>query len=379
MELASRLHGIDEYYFSTKLRQIDDLNREGKDIINLGIGSPDLAPHSSVIETLFQEASNPRQHGYQNYKGNVVFRTAIARWYLHHYGVVLDPASEILPLIGSKEGIMHLCMTYINKGDKVLIPNPGYPTYRSVATIAGAICIEYSLTEENGWLPDFEALDKLDKTGVKLMFVNYPHMPTGQLPTLDLFEKLISFARKNDILICHDNPYSFILNPTPMSMLSIEGSKDFVLELNSLSKSHNMAGWRVGMLVGNEKYINQIMKFKSNMDSGMFLPVQLAAAKALDLGSDWFGSLNEIYHARRIKMFELLTRLNCNFDKNQAGMFVWAKISGEAENSYQFSDAILKKHVFITPGSIFGSQGDRYIRASLCATEERIQEALERV
>ena len=377
---AKRLNGIDEYYFSKKLRQIEELNKQGKDIINLGIGSPDLPPHSSVIETLYQETLKPGNHGYQGYKGHRILRNAIANWYLEWYGVSLDPESEILPLIGSKEGIMHICMTFVNEGDKVLIPNPGYPTYRSVATIAGASCIEYSLTEKNGWLPDFEQLEKENLKNVKLMFVNYPHMPTGQLPSKQLFEELVNFAIKHNILICHDNPYSFILNSQPLSMLCIEGAKEVVIELNSLSKSHNMAGWRVGMLVGKEEYISQVLRFKSNMDSGMFLPVQLAAAKALDLGGEWFAELDKIYRSRRIKMFELLQKLHCSFEMNQAGMFVWARIPAGSEDSYQFSDQILNSsRVFLTPGSIFGSEGENYIRASLCTKEERILEAIDRI
>ncbi len=373
MEPARRLNGIDEYYFSKKLRQIEELNQAGRDVINLGIGSPDLPPHSSVIETLYAEALKPGQHAYQSYKGHLILRNAIASWYKQCYGVSLDPGTEILPLIGSKEGIMHICMTFLNEGDEVLIPNPGYPTYRSVAAIAGAACIDYALSEKSGWLPDFNALGSMDLKKVKLMFVNYPHMPTGQLPTKQVFIDFVAFARKHQILIVHDNPYSFILNDSPMSMLSVEGAKDVVIELNSLSKSHNMAGWRVGMLVGRSELISQIMRFKSNMDSGMFLPVQLAAAKALELGSSWFHDLNEIYKARRLKMFDLLQTLNCTFDTEQAGMFVWAKISSENQNSYEFSDEILEKsNVFLTPGSIFGSEGEQYIRASLCTKEDRI-------
>ena len=380
MESADRLNKIDEYYFSSKLRQIDQMNLEGRDVINLGIGSPDMPPHPSVIETLSIESSKPGQHGYQSYKGHPVLRTAIANWYNKWYNVVLDPAKEILPLIGSKEGIMHVCMTFLNEGDEVLIPNPGYPTYRSVATIAGARCLEYSLTEENEWLPDLQALEKSDLTKVKLMFVNYPHMPTGKLPTMKLFEDLVSFARKNDIIICHDNPYSFILNEEPMSMLAVEGAKDVVIELNSLSKSHNMAGWRVGMLLGSDKYISEVMKFKSNMDSGMFLPLQLAAAKALELDAAWFAELNTIYKTRRIKIFSLLQKLGCSFQTDQAGLFVWAKIPGHFANSYEFSDRVLETaNVFLTPGSIFGSEGALYIRASLCAKEERIMEAIARI
>jgi LL-diaminopimelate aminotransferase len=379
-KVADRLSGIEEYYFSTKLRQIDEMNKAGKKVINLGIGSPDLPPHPDVIKTLEEEAEKPNQHGYQNYKGNPVLRNAITRWYQKWYHVTLNPDTEILPLIGSKEGIMHVCMTYINPGDTVLIPNPGYPTYKSAAKIAGANVHAYTLKKENHWLPDFEELEKLDLPKVKLMFVNYPEMPTGQLPTKDMFEHLISFAKKHQILICHDNPYSFILNNNPMSLLSIEGAKEVVIELNSFSKSHNMAGWRVGMLCGAKERIEEVLRFKSNMDSGMFLPLQLAAAKALELDQSWYDSINAVYKKRREKVFELLNLLKCSFDKNQAGLFVWAEIPGEYKDGYELSDKVLNDaNVFITPGGIFGSAGDKYIRVSLCATEEKLKEAINRI
>ncbi|HEY5462586.1 MAG TPA: aminotransferase class I/II-fold pyridoxal phosphate-dependent enzyme [Hanamia sp.] len=378
--VANRLSGIEEYYFSTKLRQIDEMNKAGKQVINLGIGSPDLPPHPDVIKTLQEEAAKPNQHGYQNYKGSPVLRNAISRWYQKWYDVELDPDTEILPLIGSKEGIMHICMTYINEGDVVLIPNPGYPTYQSAATIAGANVKAYTLKKENNWYPDFEELEKSDLTNVKLMFVNYPQMPTGQLPSHEMFGELISFAKKYQILICHDNPYSFILNDKPMSLLSIEGAKEVVIELNSFSKSHNMAGWRIGMLCGAKERIEEVLRFKSNMDSGMFLPLQLAAAKALALGQDWYDSVNVVYRKRREKIFELLDLLNCSFDKNQAGLFVWAAIPSEYKDGYALSDKVLNdSNVFITPGGIFGSAGDNYIRVSLCATEEKLAEAISRI
>jgi len=386
--VAKRLDRVGEYYFSQKLREIDALNKAGKQVINLGIGSPDMSPHPEVIKTLYEEALKPDQHGYQNYKGNIVLRNAIAEWYKKWNHVNLNPDTEILPLIGSKEGIMHICMTYINEGTLVLIPNPGYPTYKSAATIAGADVKSYSLKEENNWFPDFEELEQVISDhknssladGQTLMFVNYPQMPTGQLPTQDLFTQLVAFAKKNDILICHDNPYSFILNEKPMSMLSVEGGMDVVVELNSLSKSHNMAGWRVGILVGAKERIDDVIRFKSNMDSGMFLPVQLAAAKALTLGQDWFDSINETYKKRRKKVFKLLELLKCSFNKNQAGLFVWAKIPGDFEDSYELSDKILKQsNVFITPGGIFGNEGNKYVRVSLCSTEEKIDEAIKRI
>ena len=378
--ISKRLSGIDEYYFSTKLRQIDEMNKAGKQVINLGIGSPDLPPHPNVIKVLEEEAEKPDQHGYQNYKGSPVLRNAIAKWYQKWYNVSLNPDSEILPLIGSKEGIMHICMTYINEDDIVLIPNPGYPTYKSAAKIAGANVHAYTLTKENNWCPDFEELEKLDLENVKLMFVNYPQMPTGQLPTNEMFEELISFAKKHQILLVHDNPYSFILNDKPMSLLSFEGAKEVVIELNSFSKSHNMAGWRVGMLCGAKERINEVLKFKSNMDSGMFLPLQLAAAKALELDQDWYDSVNDVYRKRRKKVFELLDLLNCTYDKNQAGLFVWAAIPKDAKDGFELTDRVLNdSNVFITPGGIFGSAGDKYIRVSLCATEEKLEEAINRI
>ena len=380
MEIAKRLEGVGEYYFSQKLREIDGMNKAGKNVINLGIGSPDLPPHPDVIKTLQEEAAKPNTHAYQNYKGSPVLRSAIAKWYKRWYDVDLDPETEILPLIGSKEGIMHICMTYINEGDKVLIPNPGYPTYRSAATIAGANVIEYTLKKENDWCPDFNELEKEDLQNAKIMFVNYPQMPTGQLPTTKMFEDLIVFAKKHSILVCHDNPYSFILNDKPMSLLNIKGAKDVALELNSFSKSHNMAGWRVGMLCGAKDRINEVLRFKSNMDSGMFLPVQLAAAKALSLDQSWYDGINTVYTKRREKVFELLQMLKCSFDTNQAGMFVWAAIPPSYGDGYALTDEVLKKsNVFITPGGIFGSAGNKYVRVSLCTTEEKIEEAIQRI
>lgn len=380
MNASTRLDGIGEYYFSQKLREIDDLNKAGHSVINLGIGSPDLAPHPDVIKVLQEESAKPNQHAYQSYKGSPVLRQAISAWYKKWYAVDLNADTEILPLIGSKEGIMHICMTYINAGDEVLIPNPGYPTYRSAAQIAGANVKEYTLTKENNWFPDFDAMEQAGMEKVKLMFVNYPQMPTGQLPTIQLFEKLVAFAKKHSILLIHDNPYSFILNDQPMSLLSIAGSKDVVIELNSLSKSHNMAGWRVGMLCGAKKYIDEILRFKSNMDSGMFLPVQLAAAKALQMEQASHDEVNQIYSSRRKKVFELLDLLNCSYDTNQAGMFVWASIPSDYASGFALSDHILQEaKVFITPGGIFGSAGDNYIRVSLCSSEEKFVEAINRI
>lgn len=378
--LANRLDGIGEYYFSQKLREIDTLNKAGKQVINLGIGSPDLPPHPSVIETLHEQSLKLNQHAYQNYKGTPILRQAISNWYNKWFAVQLNADTEILPLIGSKEGIMHICMTYLNLGDSVLIPNPGYPTYRSAAKIAGANVVEYSLVKEKNWFPDFEEIEKNDLSNTKLMFVNYPQMPTGQLPTREMFEQLVAFATKHSILLVHDNPYSFILNNQPMSLLSVPGSKEVAIELNSLSKSHNMAGWRIGMLVGNETRINEVLRFKSNMDSGMFLPVQLAAAKALELGQDWHDEVNQVYRDRRERVFELLQLLKCEFDNKQAGMFVWASIPSIYKDGYELSDQVLNQaNVFITPGGIFGSAGNHYVRVSLCSTEEKIEEAIQRV
>ena len=378
--LSNRLEGIGEYYFSSKLREIEELNKAGKGIINLGIGSPDLPPHPVVIKTLQDEASKDNVHAYQSYKGSPILREAIAEWYKKYYAVTIAPATEILPLLGSKEGIMHICMTYLNEGDQVLIPNPGYPTYTSAVKLAGGTPLYYELTAENNWAPDFENLEKSELSKVKLMWVNYPHMPTGQLPSKLLFEKLVAFAKKHQILICHDNPYSFILNETPMSLLSIEGAKEVVIELNSLSKSHNMAGWRVGMLIAAEERINEILRFKSNMDSGMFLPVQLAAAKALSLDKSWYDSVNKIYQARREKVFELLDVLKCVYSKEQVGLFVWANVPSEYKDGYALSDKVLyDANVFITPGGIFGSAGNDYIRVSLCGSVEKFSEAIKRI
>ena len=381
MNTAKRLDGIGEYYFSQKLREIDTLNKAGKNIINLGIGSPDLPPHPDVIKVLQEEAAKPNVHAYQSYKGSPVFRNAVAQWYKQWYQVELNPETDILPMIGSKEAIMHICMTYLNEGDVVLVPDPGYPTYSAAAKIAGGKIINYQLEEKNNWQPDFDFLEKqLDEQKAKLMFVNYPHMPTGQLPTTELFKKIIAFAKKNNVLIVHDNPYSFILNDHPQSLLAIDGAKEVVLELNSLSKSQNMAGWRVGMLCGAKEHIDNVLKFKSNMDSGMFLPVQLAAAKALSLGKDWYDSLNEIYKIRRTKVFELLDLLKCVYSNSQAGMFVWAKIPKEYKDGYALSDEVLyKKNVFITPGGIFGQAGNNYVRISLCAPIERFEAAILRI
>ena len=381
MEVAKRLHGIGEYYFSQKLREIDELNKQGKQIINLGIGSPDQPPHPDVINELNTQSQLANVHAYQSYKGSPILRNAMAQWYQSSYSVHANADSEILPLIGSKEGIVHICMTFLNEGDAVLVPNPGYPTYRSAVQLAGGKIVEYELFEHNNWFPDFEQLSNAARaSGAKIIFANYPHMPTGQLPTKELFNKLVAFAKEHDLIIVHDNPYSFILNDQPMSMLSADPQKEVVMELNSLSKSHNMAGWRVGMLVAARERIEQVLRFKSNMDSGMFLPVQLAAAKALNLGKEWNDSVNSTYRERRKKIFVLLNALGCSYNSEQAGLFVWASIPSQFKDGYALSDEVLyKANVFITPGGIFGSAGEKYVRLSLCATAEKIEDATVRL
>lgn len=378
--IAKRMEGVSEYYFSQKLREIDFLNKEGKNIINLGIGSPDLPPHPDVISTLQEAAGKPGVHGYQGYKGIPALRQAFADWYQRWYQVTLDPDTEVLPLMGSKEGIMHICMTYLNEGDEVLIPNPGYPTYGSAVKLAGGKPVSYLLEEERNWYPDLDALAAMDLSKVKLMFVNYPHMPTGQQVSAGVFEDLVHFAKENDILLVHDNPYSFILNDHPVSLLKVPGAREVVLELNSLSKSHNMAGWRIGMLCGSKERVDEVLRFKSNMDSGMFMPLQLAAAKALNLGPDWYSHINGIYLERRNKVYRILDILDCSYELKQVGLFVWAKIPDHYDDAYALSDEVLYgAGVFLTPGGIFGSQGNRYIRVSLCGDLSRFEQAITRV
>ena len=380
MQVADRLSGVGEYYFSKKLREIDQMRAAGKDIISLGVGGPDQPPHPKVIARLAAEAAKPNTHAYQPYKGTAILRNAFARWYGRFYGVTLDPESEILPLIGSKEGIMHVCMTYLNPGDKVLIPNPGYPTYRSAATIAGGVCVDYLLREANGWMPDFDEIERQGLDGVKIMIVNFPHMPTGAAPREGLFRDLVTFARRNGILLLHDNPYSFIRNEHPESLLATEGAKDVALELNSLSKSHSMAGWRIGMLAGAKERIDEVIRFKSNMDSGMFYPMQAAAAEALDLDEEWYRDLNRIYREREVIGFELLDLMGCSYAKPQSGLFVWGRLPEGAGDCFEFSDKLLYGcGVFITPGGIFGSEGNNYIRISLCSPVEVLLRAKERI
>ncbi|MEQ9164969.1 MAG: aminotransferase class I/II-fold pyridoxal phosphate-dependent enzyme [Fulvivirga sp.] len=377
--IADRITGVEEYYFSKKLREIAQLRAEGKDIINLGIGSPDLKPADSVIDKLKNTAEKDNVHGYQSYKGTPALRSAFAAWYKKYYQVDLNPETEILPLIGSKEGIIHISMTYLNPGDEVLVPNPGYPAYAASARLTGATCRYYTLSEEQGWLPDLEALEMTDLSKVKLMWVNYPNMPTGTSASTALFEQFKAFGERNEILICNDNPYSFILNDEPLSMLST-GLSDYILELNSLSKSHNMAGWRVGMIAASEQHINNILTFKSNMDSGMFLGIQEAAVEALNLGDDWYASVNKTYKERRAAVWQIMDTLDCSYDKDQVGMFVWAKIPESiADVDVMINEILYQADVFITPGFIFGDNGKRYIRISLCAPVETLEKALERI
>lgn len=381
IQLSDRLEGVGEYYFSRKLREIDQMRAAGRRIISLGIGSPDRPPHSSVVDRLHEVASRPDTHAYQSYKGAAVLRRAFSAWYADRYGVQLDPESEILPLIGSKEGLMHICMTYLRKGDRVLIPNPGYPTYRSAVTLSGGEPKEYRLNAEGDWFPNFDEIESEGLEGVKMMILNYPQMPTGAVPTREMFARVVEFAHRHSILLVHDNPYSFVRNAEPLSLLSVEGAKECAIELNSLSKSHNMAGWRIGMIGGRKEWIDQIMRFKSNMDSGQFLPMQEAAAEALALGDEWYAELNEEYYAREEYGYRLLDALGCTYRKGQAGLFVWAELPAEFEGDcYAFSDRVLERcGVFVTPGGIFGSEGDRYIRISLCAKREQLAEAIEAI
>ncbi len=366
-KLSSRLEGVGEYYFSRKLREIDDLRQQGRTIISLGIGSPDMPPHPSVTERLAAESAKATTHGYQSYKGAVELREAFSAWYSRMFGVELNPATEIMPLIGSKEGIMHICMTYLNAGDKVLVPNPGYPTYTSAVTLAGGVATPYNLNEDNGYLPELESIETQD---VKMMIINYPHMPTGAVASLEELKRIVNFCRESGILLLNDNPYGFIRNAQPVSLLQVEGAKDVAMELNSLSKSHNMAGWRVGMLAASEQRITEVLRFKSNMDSGMFLPLQLAAATALGLGAEWYEELNSVYYRREKIGEQIFDALGIEYAKNQAGLFLWGRLP-EGIDCYEFCDKLLyERGVFLTPGAVFGSNGTHYMRLSLCATEE---------
>ena len=377
---ADRTGNVQEYYFSQKLAQIDRMRREGADVINLGIGSPDQPPSENTISVLAAQARKPDSHGYQSYTGIPALRKSFADWYMKYFHVELNPENEILPLMGSKEGIMHISMAFVNPGDEVLVPDPGYPTYSSVTNLVGGIIRNYDLAESNGWLPDLEALEQSDLSKVKLMWINYPHMPTGTRGSILLFEKLVAFSQKHGILLCNDNPYSFILNNDYLSLLSVDGAKETALELNSLSKSHNMAGWRIGMVAGNKEYIKDILKVKSNMDSGMFLPMQMAASEALNNPESWYDTVNTVYVRRRKIVEEIMEILNCRYEKSQVGLFVWGDIPEKIINCEKYIEDILNKiHVFITPGFIFGKNGERYIRISLCANEKRLEDAKERL
>ncbi len=380
LQPAERLAGTEEYYFSAKLKEIRQMNQSGLPVINLGIGSPDRSPDKAVIRELIEQASHESNHSYQPYQGIPELRKAFATWYQDHYGVTLDADREILPLTGSKEGLMHIAMAFINPGDEVLTPNPGYPAYQAVTRIAGGICRHYQLEEQNEWLPDLERLGSEDLSRVKLMWVNYPHMPTGSRATPGFMAELVAFAHQHGILLVNDNPYSFILNENPVSLMSVEGAFSVALELNSLSKSHNMAGWRIGMVAGRAEWLDHILRFKSQMDSGIFRPLQLAAVKALQSSRDWYTGVNEVYRQRRERVFELLEILGCSWQPSQQGMFVWARIPGHESSGGKFSDRILyDNRVFITPGFIFGSGGERYIRASLCQPAEVVDEAISRI
>ena len=377
---ADRTSMVQEYYFSQKLAQIERMRSEGADIINLGIGSPDQAPSENTVAALISYAVRPTSHGYQSYTGIPALRKAFAEWYKKYFRVELNPGNEILPLMGSKEGIMHISMAFVNPGDEVLVPDPGYPTYTSVTNLVGGIVRKYNLDEQHGWLPDLDALEKSDLSRAKMMWINYPHMPTGTRGSADLFEKLVAFCRKHNILVCNDNPYSFILNNDYHSVLQVNGAMDIALELNSLSKSQNMAGWRIGMVAGHSDYIKEILKVKSNMDSGMFLPMQMAAVEALNNPESWYESINIVYAKRRKTVEEIMDILDCRFDKNQVGLFLWGRIPERIKSCETYIEDILNKaHVFITPGFIFGNNGERYIRISLCANEERLIEAKERI
>ena len=378
---ATRLESVQEYYFSRKLKEIAHMNAEGKNVISLGVGSPDMPPSEETIKTLCEHAHHADAHGYQPYVGIPELRQAFADFYKKWYGVELNPANEIQPLIGSKEGILHITLAFVNPGEQVLVPNPGYPTYTSLSTLLGAEVIPYDLTEENGWLPDFDALEQLDLTKVKLMWTNYPHMPTGTNATLELYQKLVDFGKKHHIIIVNDNPYSFILNKKPLSILQIEGAKDCCIELNSMSKSHNMPGWRIGMVASNATFIEWLLKVKSNIDSGMFRPMQLAAATALHNDESWHEEMNfNLYQKRRHLAEQILETLQCTYNKSQVGLFVWGRIPDHYKQVEDLTEAVLHKaHVFITPGFIFGSNGARYIRISLCCNEQKLAEALDRI
>jgi len=377
---AQRLESVSEYYFSRKLKEVAAMNAAGMQVISLGVGSPDMPPSEETVETLCTEAHNPDGHGYQPYVGIPELREAFSRFYKRWYGVELDPKSEIQPLIGSKEGILHVTLAFVNPGEQVLVPNPGYPTYTSLSRLLGAEVVHYDLKEENGWMPDFDALERMDLSRVKLMWTNYPNMPTGANATPELYERLVDFARRKGIVIVNDNPYSFILNDNPLSILSVEGAKECCIEFNSMSKSHNMPGWRIGMIAANPTFISWILKVKSNIDSGMYRAMQLAAVKALDAKADWYEGNNANYSARRKTAGAIMDALGCTYDENQVGMFLWGRIPDHYTDVEELTERVLHEaRVFIVPGFIFGSNGSRYIRISLCAKNEKLEEALKRI
>jgi len=377
---ANRLNSVSEYYFSAKLREVGEMNAAGKNVINLGIGNPDLPPSEQTIAALAAEAQKPNTHGYQSYVGIPELRNGFAQWYKKWYDVELNPATEIQPLIGSKEGILHITLAFVNPGDSVLVPNPGYPTYTSASRICEANIVSYDLDENNNWEPDFEALEQMDLSGVKLMWVNYPNMPTGANASIELYQKLVAFGKKHSIVICNDNPYSFILNDEKLSILSVEGAKDICIEMNSMSKSHNMAGWRMAMLATNAEFVQWILKVKSNVDSGMFRPMMVAAVAALQNSEEWHAEMNKVYTRRRVLACKIMDALDCVYDTKQVGMFLWAKIPDRYKDSGELADEILYgKNVFITPGFIFGDKGNRYVRISLCCPEPMLEEALNRI
>ena len=378
---ADRVSAVQEYYFSTKLKQVAEMNAEGKDIISLAIGSPDMPPSQQTIETLCEIAKRPDAHGYQPTMGTPELRNALAEFYKRWYGVTLNPKTEIQPLIGSKEGILHVTLAFVNPGEEVLVPNPGYPTYTTLSKILGAKVVNYDLMENNGWQPDFDALERMDLSKVKLMWTNYPNMPTGGAARMETYERLVAFAKKHNIVVVNDNPYSFILNDKPLSLLQVEGAKDCCIEFNSMSKAHNMSGWRVGLCASNEEFIRWILKIKSNIDSGTFRGIQLAAAQALKNSEEWHHEANiETYRRRRVVAEKIMQILDCKYDDSQVGMFLWGKIPEHYKNAEELTEKLLHEaRVFITPGFIFGSNGERYIRISLCAKEEKIQLALERI
>ena len=377
---ANRVNSVQEYYFSRKLKEVAEMNAAGKNVISLGIGSPDLPPSEQTIATLCEHAQQPNEHGYQPYVGIPELRKGFSDWYKTWYHVDLDPKTEIQPLIGSKEGILHISLAFLNPGDGVLVPNPGYPTYSSVSKLVEANLISYELKEELNWQPDFEELEKMDLSNVKLMWTNYPNMPTGANASMELYEKLVAFGKKHNIIICNDNPYSFILNEHPLSILSVPGAKDICIEMNSMSKAHNMPGWRMAMLASNAQFVQWILKVKSNIDSGQFKPMQYAAVEALSAPKEWYDNMNRVYRSRRDLAGQIMDALGCNYDENQVGMFLWGKIPAEAADSEAVADKVLyEANVFLTPGFIFGSRGNRYIRISLCCKNEALQEALNRI